>query len=62
MLTNKDLIRDHLEKHLIETHQWGNATWHHAMGFCIGYYAGQISTDHIMAIMDLEESGAILKG
>lgn len=52
MVTNKDLIRMHLEEWLIVTEQDGAATWRDGLAFCLGYY-GFIDTDIIDVIVDM---------
>lgn len=50
--SNKDLIRMHLEEMLRETKQEPN--WFYLISFCLGYY-GEITQDHIRAVMDITE-------
>jgi len=56
MKTNKDTIREHLEYHLLSTHQEGNVSLWNLMGYCIGYY-GSIDMDVMEAIMELYKEG-----
>lgn len=58
--TNIDLIQMHLEEMLRETNQYGNITWGAVIGYCLGYY-GDVTMDHVVAIMELQRIGAILK-
>lgn len=58
--TNARLIEMHLYEMLQETGQFGAVRWDSVMGFCIGYY-NEITLDHIVALRELERTGAILK-
>ena len=60
MPSNAELIEMHLNQMLQETEQYGTLDWGNVMAFCIGYYE-TITLDHIIAIRNLESTGAIIK-
>ena len=59
MPTNKDTIRMHLERHLIETEQKGNLSAYALSGYCEGYY-GELTLEMIDVIMELIREGWVL--
>lgn len=60
MPSNAELIEMHLYHFLLETEQLGNATWFTVLGYCLGYYE-TITMDHLVAIRELERTGALIK-
>lgn len=60
MPSNAEVIQMHLEEMLRETNQLRTIRWPVVMAYCTGYY-GEITLDHITAIMELERTGQIIK-
>ena len=60
MPSNAEIIQMHLDDMLRETGQYGNISWGAVMGYCIGYY-DEITLDHVVAIQELQRTGAIIR-
>lgn len=60
MPSNTEIIQMHLDDMLRKTGQYGNVSWGAVMGYCIGYY-DEITVDHVVAIQELQRTGAITR-
>lgn len=53
-MTNRDMIRMHLEEYLDETGERGVANWYTLLHYCVGYY-GDIDADILAVVRQLEK-------
>ena len=55
MLTNKDIIRMHLDSFI---HDYPDQTWASLLGYCLGYY-GNIDMDMLSVVLELQLEGKV---
>lgn len=54
-LTNKDLIRMHLEEFV---RKFPDQSWASLLAYCVGYY-GNIDTDIIWVVWEMQQEGIV---